>query len=177
MSNAKKIHFLLRYSDQLTGFDTLQEHTKIIDQFGAVLMGKIGMGMANDKAMLANTQISNGVACSLFLMSGSKITAKCNVVEVMSADHAKDKLFPNDKELIPRYYRSKGCSVWFKLTSLDKVDVLPDDLRLYNDPALRPSSKGMRGMVYLTESQIEDEVLKESSSKESDVLRYGGLFD
>ncbi|WP_429182683.1 hypothetical protein [Aeromonas rivipollensis] len=79
----KNIHFLLRYSNRLAnGADTLAEHQAIIRQHGAVWLGKFGIGMGYRFAELAKKQIDNKTPCILYLMNGSKLSAKSNVIDL-----------------------------------------------------------------------------------------------
>lgn len=174
----KNIHFLLRYSNRLAnGADTLAEHQAIIKQHGSVWLGKFGIGMGYRFAELAKKQIDNKTPCILYLMNGSKLSAKSNVIDLTAASSSRGELLTRDPNLTPLYYRDKKCSVWFKLNTMEEVssqEVI--NLRLYNNPAFPPSAAGMRGLVYLTHIDKDIEANENTMQLKSSIYT-GGLFD
>jgi len=171
----KNLHFLLRYSDRLVGVDTIIEHQTIIDKNGYVWMGKFGVGVNKHFVTLAKQQLNNDQSCWLYLMQGSKITSKSNVVDLISANTSKGEILSCEPDLTPEYYRKKKCSVWFKLSSIEHADTSEiQNLWLFNNPSLHPSSAGMRGLIYLTYNDLPVSSMPDSGKSS---LYAGGLFD
>ncbi|EJG0966209.1 hypothetical protein WMQ40_00185 [Vibrio diabolicus] len=173
----KNIHFLLRYSDTLSGADTIAEHQAVLSEYSAVWMGKFGIGMANRFAELAKQQIADGNKCSLYLMHGSKYTFKANIIDVVTGSDSIDKILTKSPKLTPSYYRKKPCSIWFKLNDISPIDMTElKNIWLYNDPASHPSARGMRGLIYLTYNDAP-ELNKKPNNREVNPLYTEGLFD
>ncbi|WP_270688879.1 hypothetical protein [Aeromonas sp. D3] len=173
----KNLHFLLRYSDKLVERDTIAEHQAVIVQNGHVWMGKFGVGVHQRFVEIAKKQINNGYPCLLYLMHGSEITSKANIVDLVSASSSKGEISSREPKLTPEYYRTKRCSIWFKLSNIEKVEVDElNNLWLFNNPSSHPSSAGMRGLIYLTyDDQPKEVTLIKDECKSS--IYTGGLFD
>ncbi|MGC3834839.1 hypothetical protein ACPSKX_11470 [Moritella viscosa] len=147
----KNLHFLLRYSDKLSGADTIGEHQFMIEQHGSVWMGKFGVGMSNRFVEIAKKQLERGEPCFLYLMHGAKYTCKANIIDLVAAKTSQGEMSSIQPSITPSYYRKKRCSIWFKLSVIEPMN--SDDLQylwLFNDPASHPCSGGMRGLIYLT---------------------------
>ena len=177
----KSLHFLLRYSDKLTGVDTIAEHLAIIEQRGSVWIGKFGVGMNQNFVTLAQEHIQKNEVCWLYLMHGSKFTAKANIIDVVTGGSSTSEILSKDPILTPAYYRNKKCSIWFKLSDISPIpDGEQKHLWLYNNPSSHPSSAGMRGLIYLT---YNDQPLKTPNKDKSTNTRIKppiyteGLFD
>lgn len=173
----KNLHFLLRYSDSLSGADTIGEHQAVLTANGSVWMGKFGVGMGNRFVEIAKKQISSGEPCSLYLMHGCQYTFKANVIDIVIGNGSKDLIPSKEPKLTPSYYRKRACSIWFKLDSITKIDMDElDNLWLYNDPSSHPSMRGMRGLIYLT---YNDSPTITSTKKlaHTSPLYTAGLFD
>lgn len=173
----KNLHFLLRYSDRLVERDTIAEHQAVIAKSGHVWMGKFGVGVNQRFVDFAKQQINNGDPCSLYLMHGSEITSKANVVDLASASTSKGEISSREPKLTPEYYRTKKCSIWFKLSTIDKVECNEiNHLWLFNNPASHPSSTGMRGLIYLTYNDQPEAIALEKVEFRSSIYT-DGLFD
>jgi len=146
------LHFVLRYSDELHGHDTIVEHRKILEKRGYVWMGKFGLGIAQTLVEKVNTQIESGSASYVYLSAYSKIKYRARVMRVVGGGVSARLACP-EKGASPKYYASTPCSVWFKLSSIsDSSQADVKNLRLYNSPGLAPAFTSMRGLVYVTES-------------------------
>lgn len=127
------------------------EHTAIINQHGAVWLGKFGLGMSKKFLNIAKQQLDNGNVCTLYLMRGSKFTHRANIIDLLCGNTSKSEIQTVEQHLTPTYYNKKKCAVWFKLS-----DIMPfsteekSTLWLYNTPGAHPSTVGMRGLIYLT---------------------------
>lgn len=174
----KNINFLLRYSNRLAnGTDTLTEHRTIIKKYGCVWLGKFGIGMSYHFAELAKNQIDNKIPCFLYLMNGAKLSAKSNVIDLAAASSSRGELLTREPNLTPLYYRDKKCSVWFKLNTMEEISSQEAiSLRLYNNPALPPSTAGMRGLIYLTHIDQSIEVNQKTEQLKPSIYTEG-LFD
>ncbi|MFQ2037643.1 hypothetical protein [Aeromonas caviae] len=173
----KRVHFLLRYSDKLAnGSDTLAEHRAIIESNGCVWLGKFGIGMSSRFAELAINQIRMKQPCFLYLMHGSKLTAKSNIIDIATAGTNRGEIPSREPNLTPFYYRGRKCSVWFKLDTMD--DINNEEIKklwLYNNPASHPSLVGMRGLIYLTPDNSKTELNVKGDLKPS--IYTEGFFD
>lgn len=172
----RNLHFLLRYSDKLTGADTIAEHKAILDEQSAVWMGKFGVGMGQRFVTIAKKQMEAGQPCNLYLMHGSQYTYKAEIVDIIAGLKSKELISTKEPKLTPKYYRKKPCSIWFKLTALSEIEKEElNNLWLFNDPSSRPSNNGMRGLIYLTYN--DKPFFKPKKEGNKGVLYTGGLFD
>ncbi|WP_429046518.1 hypothetical protein [Aeromonas veronii] len=173
------VHFLLRYSDKITQVDTLQEHMNILDNAGRVIFGKFGIGISRKMVDMANSQIEKGVCTRLYLYRGK------DCVGVFKLQSVRDKLKKNDGKYVPLYYRGSLCSAWFYIESaISFDDGALSELRLFNNPMLKPQLSGMRSLIYVTTAckfsdSKNDNVKMEEGSPivDADSLYFGGLFD
>ncbi|GKQ97313.1 hypothetical protein [Aeromonas hydrophila] len=174
----KNLHFLLRYSDRLVERDTIAEHKDVIAQNGHVWMGKFGVGVHQRFVDIAKKQINDGVPCSLYLMHGSEITSKANVVDLASASTSRGEISSREPKLTPEYYRAKKCSIWFKLSTIEKIECNEiNHLWLFNNPPSHPSSAGMRGLIYLTYNDQPEAIVLEKEEEFKSSIYTDGLFD
>lgn len=148
----RALHFLLRYSNELYGHDTIREHQTLLDAKGSVWMGKFGLGVANHFVEKANGQIERSRPTYLYLNCQSKTRLRATLVRVVGGGVSHRSLCP-EVEACPTYYSQKPCSIWFKVKEI--VDCTATEiaaLRLYNDPYSAPAFTSMRGLVYVTDS-------------------------
>ena len=66
---ARALHFLVRYSDNLTGVDTVAEHRTVIATRGAAWFGKFGVGCSAVMIDKAKKQVVDGVPTFVYLES------------------------------------------------------------------------------------------------------------
>lgn len=171
----KNLHFLLRYSDKLSGADTIREHQSIIEQYDSVWMGKFGVGMGQRFVEITKKQLERGEHCYLYLMHGSKYTCRANIIDLVAAENSQGLMSTRQLSITPAYYRQKKCSIWFKLSTIEPIN--SDELKylwLFNDPASHPSSRGMRGLIYLTYNDVP---LKSTIKSLRPSIYTGKLFD
>ncbi|ELA8362078.1 MULTISPECIES: hypothetical protein [Vibrio harveyi group] len=174
----KNLHFLLRYSDKLSGADTIAEHSAVIAANGSVWMGKFGIGMNQNFVKTAKLQLERGESCYLYLMHGSKFTCKASIIDVTAGSTSKTEISSREPYLTPAYYRNKKCSIWFKLTSIEPINEAElKELWLYNNPSCHPSSSGMRGLVYLTHNSQPIDIPKKQQEQERPSIYTEKLFD
>lgn len=146
----RKIHFVLRYSDELHGHDTIQEHLKVLNECGHVWMGKFGLGIRSDLVGKINAQVQALSPTYLYLHSRSKIRFRCPLQEVVGGG-VSARLPTPERSATPPYYEQRTCAVWFKISAIEDCSL--DDIaamRLYNDPSLTPTFVSMRGLFYVT---------------------------
>lgn len=173
----KNLHFLLRYSDKLSGADTIAEHSAVIKANGSVWMGKFGIGMNQSFVKTAKLQLERGEQCYLYLMHGSKFTCRANIVDVIAGSTSNTEISSKEPNLTPAYYRKKKCSIWFKLSAIEPIDEKElKHLWLYNNPSSHPSSAGMRGLIYLTYNDQPVPPPKEKKEEKPSIYTKG-LFD
>lgn len=167
------MHFMLRYSDKITGVDTLGEHQKVLNKKGAVWLGKFGVGAAKHIVNIAMKKINNNEECYLYLVNGSVFTYKARVLDIFLDETGIGSNAP-DKSMVPSYYQNRKCTIWFKICDMSKFD---DDefksLWLFNDPGMHPKTNGMRGLIYLT--KLEKKIVE--IKKEYNYLYDAPLFD
>ena len=116
-------HVVMRFADSMcSGVDTIREHQQVIDQEGAVWLGKIGRPLAQHKLDLLNEQIQDGTRTFIFLVQkrGRDYSwTKASLSEARRAIQA------SGRSLVPAYYRelgiAKSVSTWFKVTALKKA--------------------------------------------------------
>ena len=71
---ARTLHFLMRYSDNLRGVDTIAEHMDLLKRKKSVWFGKFGLGMNTAvtskrwRSFLATMRASTAWACVIRLM-------------------------------------------------------------------------------------------------------------
>ncbi|ELS3451120.1 hypothetical protein R5E07_003921 [Vibrio vulnificus] len=173
----KNLHFLLRYSDTLSGADTIAEHSAVIEASGSVWMGKFGVGMNQSFVKTAKLQLERGEQCFLYLMHGSKFTCKASIIDIIAGSTSKTEISSKEPSLTPAYYRKKKCSIWFKLSVIEPIDETElKHLWLYNNPSSHPSSAGMRGLIYLTYNDQPVQTVKEIEDDKPSIYT-DGLFD
>ncbi|MBU2061535.1 MAG: hypothetical protein KKH44_06790 [Bacteroidetes bacterium] len=179
MSKIRPLHFLLRYSDKLSGKDTIAEHRAILNGIGSVLLGKFGVGASTSVVGDAIDQISAGVKCYLYLMTGGSITHRCRIIDVQSSKKGGLPFTPKTVSLIPDYYRSTKCKLWFELNKIDDYQVSISNFYLYNSVQERPSIRGMRGLVYITTEMGPEKITIKCDTIDPsrDKLLTGSLFD
>ncbi|ENI4301231.1 hypothetical protein ABXZ40_002138 [Vibrio cholerae] len=173
----KNLHFLLRYSDTLSGADTIAEHSAVIEASGSVWMGKFGVGMKQSFVKTAKLQLERDEQCFLYLMHGSKFTCKASIIDIIAGSTSKTEISSKEPKLTPAYYRKKKCSIWFKLSVIEPIDETElKHLWLYNNPSSHPSSAGMRGLIYLTYNDQPVQTVKEIKDDKPSIYT-DGLFD
>jgi len=127
-----ELHFVLRYSNELHGFDTIVEHREVIERCGKVWMGKFGLGVASSIADTAKQQVEAGVNTRVYLAGSGKTKLKGIVGGGVRGQYPSP-----DPKLTPKYYSKRRCSVWFLLDRISKIGKGElDSLRLYKDPGL-----------------------------------------
>jgi hypothetical protein len=151
----RELHFVLRYSNTLHGFDTIKEHVSILERRRRVWMGKFGLGISRHILEVAQQQIAEGIPTWVYLSGQGKTRFRGRLADIQGGG-VKAELLSPDKRITPRYYSSKPCSVWFQLDAIEEC--VPKDLqilRLYNTPGFAPSFTSMRGLMYVTMSDGE----------------------
>lgn len=109
------------------------------------------MGVSRAFVARGMSQISAGRATYLYLHTNKRVTHRARVIALEGCG-ADARLLTPDREATPAYYRERSCSVWFKIVELQPCEVKwIQDLRLYDDPSLKPTFRSMRGLFYVTE--------------------------
>jgi len=73
MINAKPIHLLIRFSDNLFKVgDVISMHDQVINRQGAVWFGKLGIPIAQRHIDKINLQCKDGIPSFLFLVKGNR---------------------------------------------------------------------------------------------------------
>jgi hypothetical protein len=150
----RPLYFLMRYSDNIKGFNTIDEHLAVLAKHGEVWMGKFGVGSGVAIIAQANEQIAKGVDTYLYLASKARVRYRSRILEVIGGGF-DSRSFPASRKLIPAYYRNDACSVWFRLA--DMIHVPQTDvamLAVYSDPSVKPEMNSSRGLVYVTHNPL-----------------------
>jgi hypothetical protein len=143
----------LRYAQEMNGFDTIEEHQKILVEHDSVWFGKFGLGISQLIGRRAQEQIKSGLPTYVFLSAKSKVRFRARLGGIQGTGGPPGLLCPN-ADLSPLYYRRYQCTVWFLFVGLVAASREElRDYRLYNDPGLRPTFTTMRGMFYLTRAR------------------------
>ena len=99
------IHLVFRFSDRLLKInDTVLEHNKIIEKYGAVWFAKLGKPVGKPHIESMRAQIEDSIPTYLYIVqkqSGAYIYYRGSVSEI-----TKDTPL-HEKELFPNYYSLK----------------------------------------------------------------------
>ena len=155
-----RLHFLMRYSDKLFSVDTYAEHKAILDRYGSVWWGKMGVGVRSEIVAVATQQVAANVPTYVYLSNGGIIGHRGHAIEFIGGGAAARRR-PKETHLVPSYYRKEFCSVWFRFDVLEPALAKQKrDLVLYNSPSEPPQMRGMRGLVYLTNGRPDGAPVK-----------------
>lgn len=100
--------------------NTIKEHTKVLEKYGSVVLGKMGQRMSDPFLKSLNEQIARDVKTYLFLFlkqgwKSAHITYQCLLHNVYHS-------LPEDKKIfIPKYYLHKSSVIrtWFEIKSIE----------------------------------------------------------
>lgn len=148
LAAGRSLNFILRVSDGLAGVDTYAEHLAILNRRHKVWWAKWGMGIGHWAADVANWQIANGIPTRLYLLFANDMRYVANLGRVI-AGGPKERFEAPEPSLVPAYYRTMSCGVWFLVTSL-QANTKPPRLVKYLDPSEPPNFFGQRGLFYVT---------------------------
>ena len=146
------LNFLVRFSDGLRGVNTFEEHRRIESKHGTVWLGKFGLGAGHSILEIAAEQIGRKIPTGLYLMAGKTILFEAIVLDIKGVAPGA-KIPAPEPALVPAYYRSERCALWFKVARLRKTETTAQQLRLFFPPGLPPQVASSRGMMYVTLSR------------------------
>lgn len=117
------IHILMRFSDKLHSVeDTIQAHSEVIKQHGAVWIGKLGKPLSHLHIKQINEQCLKGIPSYLYLVQnlGGRYGAYRGTVVEMS------RTLPEAEEyLVPVYYKERGilgqAGFWTKVSRIESL--------------------------------------------------------
>lgn len=148
--NRVPMHILLRYSDNMRGVNTLDEHRKVLGARGYVWWGKFGQGVSRDVVKQLCAQIHEGVPTYLYLVDGKKLTARCRLLDVQGGG-AKASFKQEDRAGVPAYYRQESCAIWLRLSDISQVShrATINKLVRYKSRFEAPDLSSTSGVMYV----------------------------
>lgn len=122
-SRRSPIHLVLRFGDELAGgYNTIDEHKKVLDQRGCVWFGKVGKPVGERKVKRLMSQIQEGEPTYLYLASRrpGKLLLHRGLLEIVQRERPKHMA-----DAIPGYYTDAGLldaiASWCLVRSLENV--------------------------------------------------------
>jgi len=112
-------HLVVRFSDSLTGADTIGRHQEVIQKKKAVWLAKQGQPLGHAKIRILNDQIEAGVPTFVFLVSRQFARYEWHRGTLL---RVAGDVPPHERCLIPRYYVNcpglKSARLWLKMSCL-----------------------------------------------------------
>ena len=123
MKSKKPFHLLLRFSDNLYNINTILEHIGIINEYGSVWYGKVGVPFSKIKIEDMRKQIYDSLDTYLFLVQKKNknyILYRANIIDF-------SRSFPTtEMKLIPNYYETHNLygyiSSWVKISDIVEME-------------------------------------------------------
>jgi hypothetical protein len=102
--------------------NTIKEHTKVLENLGTVLLGKMGQRIGEPFLASLNDQIARNVRTNLFLIiregwNGEYVAYQCLLRQVYYL------LKEEKKSFVPKYYAHKISNIktWFEIASMERM--------------------------------------------------------
>ncbi len=114
---------VFRFVEKPDSPNTIDEHSRIIQDQGAVWLGKAGRGLSADTITKLNNRAKAGEHARLYLTVRRGANYETHSARIVAA--SADTPSSSESKLIPKYYRDENLlnfvSLWFKLTDLKPV--------------------------------------------------------
>lgn len=123
VKSERTIHVLLRFSDHLLrAKNTIDEHNKVVQAYGAVWFGKMGSPISQVYTDCINHQIESGVQTFAYLVKGNRRKSTAYRAAIVTAS----RLLPEtEKQMIPSYYFDQNLTrymkFWVKLAEISEI--------------------------------------------------------
>jgi len=139
------LHIFLKFNPTYTNtqtheiFNTISEHTKILDEFGAVWWGSFGRNIGSRMISIFQRQISKKNQTKAYLYEKKSNKWYIGIIEDIINEP------PSEKKIIPQYYRHTKCKAYIKFSKIIdlKISIKPRDIQnslifVYEDGGVGP---------------------------------------
>lgn len=125
MNTKRPFHMLVRFSDNLLkSMDTIDAHTQVIENHGAVWFGKMGSPVSEAKLEELNQQVKDEIPTFIYLIKGNRRKSTAYRGRLIFALRS---LPQKEKSMMPEYYLIvdiiRHIKTWFKLSEIQPIDM------------------------------------------------------